>query len=62
MVDKNLFFKTGRSYLVNLTKVASVKPSTRTSLAISFKGTDYTAYLSKRLYQEFRIRLKKISG
>ncbi|WP_366922469.1 LytTR family DNA-binding domain-containing protein [Metallumcola ferriviriculae] len=62
MVDKDLFFKTGRSYLVNLTKIASVRPSTRTSFAIFFKGKDYTAYLSKRLYQEFRIRLKEISG
>lgn len=53
------FFKTSRSYIVNLTKVRSIKPISRTSFQIRFDKNDWIAYLSRNLYGEFRERLKK---
>ena len=54
------FFRTGRSYLVNVRKVTAVKPSSRTSFELFFADMPFSAYLSKKLYDEFRTEIKKI--
>ncbi|MHB1654729.1 MAG: LytR/AlgR family response regulator transcription factor [Desulfitobacteriaceae bacterium] len=61
-IDKNMFFRTSRSYLVNLRLVEGIKPCSRTSYQILFKGKDYQAYLQKNVYPEFRRRIKSLSG
>lgn len=60
LLNKKVFFKTSRSYIVNLYKVYSIKPVSRTSLEISFRDKNKKAYLTKKLYSEFRDRLKDI--
>ncbi|MDI3309922.1 MAG: LytTR family DNA-binding domain-containing protein [Thermoanaerobacterium sp.] len=60
LLNKKVFFKTSRSYIVNLYKVYSIKSVSRTSLEISFRDKNKKAYLSKKLYSEFRDRLKDI--
>lgn len=60
-LDKDMFYRTSRSYLVNLRLVESVKSVSRTSYQILFKGRDYRAYLQKELYPEFRLRIKGLS-
>lgn len=60
LLNKKVFFKTSRSYIVNLYKVYSIKSVNRTSLEISFRNKNKKAYLSKKLYYEFRNRLKDI--
>lgn len=60
LLNKKIFFKTSRSYIVNLYKVYSIKSVNRTSLEISFRNKNKKAYLSKKLYYEFRNRLKDI--
>lgn len=59
MLGEGYFFKTSRSYIVNLTKVRSLQPISRTSFQIIFDKNDWVAYLSKNLYGEFREKLKK---
>ncbi|MCB8817574.1 LytR/AlgR family response regulator transcription factor [Desulfosporosinus shakirovi] len=61
-LDKSLFHRTSRSYLVNLKLVEGIKSYTRTSYQIVFKSRDYQAYLQKGLYPEFRKRIKALSG
>ncbi|KUK08561.1 MAG: Response regulators of cell autolysi [Caldanaerobacter subterraneus] len=56
----DIFFRTNRSYLVNILKVEALKEKNRTSFEITFKGCAFKAYLSKDLYQEFRKRVKEI--
>lgn len=58
MLDKNIFFRTGRSYIVNILKIYSLEPINRTSFEIKFKNKLYKAYLSKKLYKKFREKLK----
>lgn len=60
LLNKEAFFRTGRSFLVNVLKVSSIKSYNRTSFEISFKDVNYKAYLSKDLYQEFRKKIKDI--
>ncbi|MDP9751313.1 MULTISPECIES: LytR/AlgR family response regulator transcription factor [Thermoanaerobacter] len=60
LLDGNMFFRTNRSFLVNLFKVELLKDNNRTSFEICFKGSNYKAYLSKELYEEFRRRIKAI--
>ena len=61
-LDKNVFFRTSRSYLVNLRLVEGIKSCSRTSYIILFKGKDYQAYLQKKLYPELKIRIKTLYG
>lgn len=61
-LDQNLFLRTSRSHIVNLSLVESIKPSTRTLYQISFKGKDYYAFLQKEIYPEFRQRIKSIGS
>ncbi len=60
-LDKKLFFRTGRSYLVNLKLVESIKISSRTTYQINFNGLKSCAYLPKQLYSEFRLRIKDLN-
>lgn len=60
LLNKKVFFKTSRSYIVNLYKVYSIKSVNRTSMEISFRNKNKKAYLSKNLYYEFRNRLKDL--
>ena len=60
-LDKNMFLRTSRSYLVNLRLVEGIKSYSRTSYQILFKSKDYQAYLRKGLYPEFRRRIKSLS-
>lgn len=61
-LDKNMFLRTSRSYLVNLRLVEGIKSYSRTSYQILFKSRDYLAYLQKGLYPEFRRQIKALSG
>lgn len=61
-LDNEMFFKTNRSYLVNIRLVDAVKICSRTSYEIFFKGIEYRAYLQKKLYPSFRERVKFLSG
>lgn len=59
ILKEEYFFKTSRSYFVNLKKVRGLKPISRTSFEVNFDKKGYVAYLSKNRYEEFRINLKK---
>lgn len=59
MLDKDTFFRTGRSYLVHIGKVLSIKPVSRALFEIMFKDIDSRAYLSRKFYEDFRARLKE---
>lgn len=59
-LDKHVFFRTSRSYLVNLKWVEAVKPCSRTSYQVLFRGKKYLAYLQKNLYPEFRTKIKDL--
>lgn len=58
-LSSEYIYKTARSFAVNLLKVNSVQPFSRTSLEISFYNSDATALLSKTQYDEFREQLKR---
>lgn len=61
LLDNKIFFQTSRSYLVNLTKIASIKKDcTKTSMVITFKDINDKAYLSKKLISKFRNNFKKV--
>lgn len=62
VLDKERFFKTGRSFLVNLEKIEGLKKDGRTSFRICFIAKDYRAYLSKNRYEEFRRAIKNLGG
>lgn len=53
------FFKSSRSYIVNLQAVTAVQPESRTSYRVALRG-GHQAYLSKRLYDDFRKKLKSL--
>jgi len=53
------FFKSSRSFILNLQEVTAVQPESRTSYKVVLTGGK-AAYLSKRLYDEFRVRLKAL--
>lgn len=53
-LSTKIFFRTSRSYLVNIQKIRHVKPFSRTSYEISFRDKNCKAYLSSILYHKFR--------
>lgn len=59
ILDDDIFFRTNRSYIINLIKVDKIKVCSRYCYEISFKNKDEVAYLSKANYKEFRERLQK---
>lgn len=62
ILDKRQFFRSSRSYLVNLRWIDSVKAISRTTVQVNFQGIDDNAYLQKKYYPEFRERLKFFLG
>lgn len=56
------FFRSSRSYLVNLLKVGALKSVSRTSYEVSFYKKSCTALLSKKNYPDFRRRIKEINN
>lgn len=61
-MDMNMFFKSSRSFLVNLNLVQSAKTYSRNSYQIIFRGIDSCAYLQNNLYSEFRARIKNLDS
>lgn len=59
-LDKELFFRTSRSYIVNLKLVKCIKPSTRKLYQLCFEGNSQLAFLQKGIYPEFRQRIKNL--
>lgn len=55
------FFRTSRSYIVNIQKVTAIKPSSRTCYELVL-SSNCKAYLSKKLYEQFRTKVKKLQG
>lgn len=53
------FFKSSRSFILNLQEVTAVQPESRTSYKVLLAGGK-AAYLSKRLYEPFREKLKAL--
>ncbi len=53
------FFKSSRSFILNLQEVTAVQPESRTSYKVVLTGGT-AAYLSKRLYDDFRGKLKAL--
>ena len=60
-LDKTMFLRTNRSFLVNLIWVESIKSFSRTTYQIHFKGLKACAYLQKKQYNEFRLRIKNLN-
>jgi len=61
-LDKKMFIRTSRSYLVNLRLLEGIQSCTCTYYQVLFMGKDYLAYLQKNLYPEFRRRIKSLHG
>lgn len=61
LLDSKYIYKSARSFCINLLKVDSVKPFSRTSYEITFKNSEVTALLSKTQYDEFRELLKSLT-
>ncbi len=61
LIKDDFLFKSSRSYLINLKNIKEIKNISRTSFEINFINTKFKAYLSKKNYDEFRIKLKKIN-
>lgn len=61
MLSHDMIYKTSRSYAVNLVKVKSIEPFSRTSYEIKFMDSQVTALLSKNNYDEFRLKIKELA-
>lgn len=61
MLDTDLIYKSARSYAVNMTKVKSIEPFSRTSYEVTFFKSEATALLSKNNYEAFRQKLKELT-
>lgn len=60
LLNAPCFFKSGRSFIINLQQVAGIEKYSRTSYAITFKNNQVHAQLSKNLYDAFKEKLAKI--
>lgn len=58
----NGFYRSNRSYLVNVKRVTGVRPSTRSSFELLFGAKPYKAYLARKQYEEFRREVKKLNN
>lgn len=58
ILDMDRFFKTSRSFLVNINKVNTIRPYNRSSYEVIFKNKNCSAFLSKWRYEDFRARIK----
>lgn len=59
LLDSQYIYKSARSFAVNILKIESIQPFSRTSYEIKLKNSDVTAMLSKNSYDEFRELIKK---
>lgn len=59
ILESEYIYKSARSFAVNLLKVESIQPFSRSSYEIALKNTSQTAMLSKNNYDEFRELIKK---
>jgi DNA-binding LytR/AlgR family response regulator len=62
MLNHDMIYKTSRSYAVNLVKVKSIEPFSRTSYEIKFNDSKVTAFLSKTCYDDFRSKIKELAN
>jgi two-component system LytT family response regulator len=60
MLDSKYIYKSARSFAINLLKVESIQPFSRTSLEVVLRGSDMKPLLSKNNYDEFRALIKEI--
>lgn len=60
LLDSKYIYKSARSFAVNLLKVDSIQPFSRTSLEIVLRGSETKPLLSKNNYDEFRTLIKEI--
>jgi len=58
LLDKRNFFKSSRSFIINIQKVKSIRKASRTSFKVYFIDKDFEAYLSKMKYEAFRTTIK----
>lgn len=61
ILSSDIFYKSSRSYIINLTKFQRLKDYSRYSYSVYFNNVDKVAYLSKTNYNEFKERLQKVS-
>lgn len=57
-LDKNMFYLSNRSYIVNISRVTSINPYTRNSYKIDMQGEGISAYLAKKKYNEFKNKIR----
>lgn len=60
MLDSKYIYKSARSFAINLLKVESIQPFSRTSLEVVVRGSESKPLLSKNNYDEFRELIKEI--
>ncbi|MCH4890371.1 response regulator transcription factor [Acidaminobacter sp. JC074] len=60
LFDSKYIYKSARSFAINLLKVESIQPFSRTSLEVTLRGSDIKPLLSKNNYDEFRDLIKEI--
>lgn len=61
LLASKYIYKSARSFAVNILRVESIQPFSRTSLEIIMRGTDMKPLLSKNNYDEFRAIIKEIN-
>lgn len=61
LLDSKYIYKSARSFAVNILRVESIQPFSRTSLEIIMRGTTMKPLLSKNNYDEFRTVIKNIN-
>ncbi|WP_051569056.1 LytR/AlgR family response regulator transcription factor [Alkaliphilus transvaalensis] len=52
------FFRASRSNIINLEKIKSVKPYTRTSYEVIFDHKSYRGYLSKKMHESYKDKMR----
>lgn len=60
LLTEPCFFKSGRSFIVNLQHVSGIEKLSRTSFAVLFRQSHAQAQLSKNLYDDFKEQLSKV--
>lgn len=59
ILNSEYIYKSARSFAINVIKVESIQPYSRTSYEVALKNSDQTAMLSKNNYDDFRELIKK---
>lgn len=61
-LDNPLIYKSARSYAINLSKVKSIEPFSRTSYEVTFFTSKATGLLTKNNYDDFRLKIKELAN